>query len=210
MSTPGPSARTVAGFALVGVGALAAVFGVANLVSGERDSAAQPPESAVVTTPPQESQTSELQLPGEAETTPPAQDSPPPQQPPSPVEPPPAEQPPQSQQPPRPPEQGGEQSTEDTVVRVYNNSTIRGLAERAAADFRGVGWDVAETDNYSQGRIYTTTVYYRPGTPEERQARFLAEQFDARVEPRFPGLAEASDGVIAIVTNDYQGPKDGK
>lgn len=210
MSTPGPSARTVAGLALLGVGALAAVFGVANLVSGDGDNSAQPPESAVVTPPPQETQTSELQLPGEDETTLPAPDNPPPQQPPEPVEPPPAEQPPQSQQPPRPPEQGGEQSAERGVVRVYNNSTISGLAERAAADFRGVGWEVAETDNYSRGTIYTTTVYYRPGTPEEQQARFLAEQFDARVEPRFPGLADASDGVIAIVTNDYKGPKDGK
>ncbi|QGK68526.1 LytR family transcriptional regulator [Allosaccharopolyspora coralli] len=205
MSTPGPSGRTVAGFALVGVGVLAAVVGFTTLGSGERDSVAQPPESSVVTPPPEETQTSELQLPGEEETAPPTQDSPPPR-PPSPADPPPAEPP----QPPRPPEQGGEQSAEGTVVRVYNNSTISGLAERAAADFRGVGSVVAETGNYAQGTIYTTTIYYRPGTPEEEQARFLAEQFDARAEPRFPGLAESSDGVIAIVTNDYQGPKDGK
>ena len=96
------------------------------------------------------------------------------------------------------------------MVRVYNNSTIKGLAHRAAADFRGVGYEVAEVGNYAQGRIYTTTIYYRPGTPEEDQARFVAEQFNARVEPRFPGLDHASEGVIAIVTNDYHGPKDGK
>src|SRR4029450_11843982 len=49
-------------------------------------------------------------------------------------------------------------------VRVYNNSTITGLAGRASDEVRANGWAVVDTGNYSQGTIPTTTVYFRPGT----------------------------------------------
>lgn len=88
-------------------------------------------------------------------------------------------------------------------VRVYNNSLIEGLANKAANDFRGAGWLVVEVSNYSGGTIPTSTVYYRPGTNEEAAARTLGNQFDLRVEPRFDGIAQASPGLIVIVTNDY-------
>ena len=88
-------------------------------------------------------------------------------------------------------------------VRVYNNSLIEGLANKAASDFRGAGWLVVEVSNYSGGTIPTSTVYYRPGTNEEAAARTLGNQFDLRVEPRFDGIAQASPGLIVIVTNDY-------
>ncbi|MDQ0378866.1 LytR C-terminal domain-containing protein [Amycolatopsis thermophila] len=90
-------------------------------------------------------------------------------------------------------------------VRVYNNSTIHGLAARAADELRANGWNVVKVDNYSQGVIPTTTVYYTPGTDEETAARALADAFGMKVEPRFPGIQDASPGVIVIVTNDYQG-----
>jgi hypothetical protein len=89
-------------------------------------------------------------------------------------------------------------------VRVYNNSTIPGLAARAAEDFRQAGWPVEEVANYPYGVIPTSTVYYRPGTDEESPARALGEQFRLRVEPRFEGLRDASPGLIVIVTNDYE------
>jgi LytR cell envelope-related transcriptional attenuator len=91
-------------------------------------------------------------------------------------------------------------------VRVYNNSTVPLLAARAAEDVERSGWQVAETGNYSQGQIPTTTVYFRPGTDEEASARLLAEALRARVEPRFNGITAAHAGIIVIVTNDYQGP----
>lgn len=90
-------------------------------------------------------------------------------------------------------------------VRVYNNSTITGLAARAAADFRSAGWQVEEVANYPYGIIPTSTVYYRPGTGEQQAAQAIGNQFSLRVEPRFAGLDEASPGLIVIATNDYRG-----
>ena len=98
---------------------------------------------------------------------------------------------------------GGGTTVAHLPLRVYNNSTIGGLATRAADDFRNAGWPIDEIGNYPQGIIPTTTVYYRPGTEEEAPANALAEQFGMRVNPRFEGLQHASPGIIVIVTNDY-------
>ncbi|MDQ3765034.1 MAG: LytR C-terminal domain-containing protein [Actinomycetota bacterium] len=88
-------------------------------------------------------------------------------------------------------------------VRVYNNSTIRGLAARAADDLTAAGWMVVDVGNYAQGIISTTTVYYQEGTEEQAFAEEIGAEFGIRVEPRFPGIANADPGVIVIVTNDY-------
>lgn len=90
-------------------------------------------------------------------------------------------------------------------MRVYNNSTIKGLATRASADFTGAGWQVEVIANYPFGKIPTSTVYFRAGTPEEAAAVVLGNRFDLRIEPRFPGIDPASPGLIVIVTNDYGG-----
>lgn len=90
------------------------------------------------------------------------------------------------------------------AVRVYNNSTIRGLATRAANDLTAAGWTVVEVGNYSGGRIWTTTVYYQQGTGQRATAEVIGAEFGMRVEPRFAGIADASPGVILIVTNDYR------
>jgi hypothetical protein len=90
------------------------------------------------------------------------------------------------------------------TVRVFNNSTIKGLADRAAEDFRGSGWTINEVSNYSQGTIPTTTAFYRPGTDEEAAAKQLAQEFGIKAEPRFPGIESASPGVIVIVTKEYE------
>ncbi|GAA3893509.1 hypothetical protein GCM10022243_68010 [Saccharothrix violaceirubra] len=97
------------------------------------------------------------------------------------------------------------QASAKPLVRVYNNSTIVGLGARAAEDVKRAGWEVADTANYSQGQIPTTTVYFRPGTDEEASARQLAEVLHARAEPRFEGIVGAHAGIIVIVTNDYKG-----
>lgn len=88
-------------------------------------------------------------------------------------------------------------------VRVYNNSTITGLAARAAQDFRDAGWSVVEVGNYSSGIIPTSTVYYREGTSEQDAAQVMSAEFGLRAEPRFPGLRDSSPGLIVIVTNNY-------
>lgn len=87
-------------------------------------------------------------------------------------------------------------------MRVYNNSFVEHLAERAANDFRAGGWNVVDTGPH-QGKIAETTVYYRPGTAEEAQAKELAQQFGLRPEPRFDGIKNASPGIIVIVTKEY-------
>jgi hypothetical protein len=88
-------------------------------------------------------------------------------------------------------------------IRVYNNSTITGLAANAAGDFRSAGWEVGDVSNYPFGIIPTTTVYYRPGTAEQGVAEKLGQEFGLRVNPRFEGLKDATPGVIVIVTNDF-------
>ncbi|MFI9010351.1 LytR C-terminal domain-containing protein [Actinosynnema sp. NPDC053489] len=97
-------------------------------------------------------------------------------------------------------------TTPKVPVRVYNNSTLQGLAKRASEDVQRAGWQVAESGNYSSGTIPTTTVYFRPGTDEEASARELARVLNARVEQRFDGIRDAHPGIIVIVTNDYKGP----
>lgn len=88
-------------------------------------------------------------------------------------------------------------------LRVYNNSLIQGLAAKAKSDFESAGWTVTDISGYP-GAIPHSTVYFRPGTGEEAAAQELGKEFGLRVEPRFPGIAQSSDGVIVIVTEDYK------
>jgi type IV secretory pathway VirB10-like protein len=99
-----------------------------------------------------------------------------------------------------------DQSHNRGEVRVYNNSTIRGLAARAAEDLTAAGWTVVEVGNYAQGAIPTTTAYYQEGIDQRDDAEALGAEFGMRVEPRFPGIANAGSGLIVIVTNDYVSP----
>ncbi|HEV3357860.1 MAG TPA: LytR C-terminal domain-containing protein [Pseudonocardiaceae bacterium] len=90
-------------------------------------------------------------------------------------------------------------------VRVYNNGTIKGLAARAAADLTNAGFDVVQVGNYAQGDIPTSTAYYTPAPGEQATAQAIGTKFGMRVLPRFPGIADASPGVIVIITNDFKG-----
>jgi LytR cell envelope-related transcriptional attenuator len=101
---------------------------------------------------------------------------------------------------------GGGSDTGRSPLRVYNNSTVTGLAARAAGDLRGAGWTVTEIGGYPGADIPTSTVYYRPGTGEEAAAQEVGRAFGLRVEPRFAGIQQASPGVIVIVTKEYRSP----
>ncbi|MEU7813770.1 LytR C-terminal domain-containing protein, partial [Pseudonocardia sp. NPDC049154] len=100
---------------------------------------------------------------------------------------------------------GGAAAAPTLPLRVYNNSTVEGLAARAASDFRNGGWTVTDTTGYPYGVIPSSTVYYRPGTSEQASADRLAQEYGLRVEPRFDGIQDASPGLIVIVTQDYKG-----
>lgn len=190
MTSPESSARPgrVAGLALLGVAAVALVIGVISLFGSNGDGQADDGDNQPPTSETSETTGSEIAPPGESTTAP---------------------APTTTTTTTAPP--GGTTTTSPTPgpeksvpVRVYNNSTIKGLAAEAAEDLAAAGWTVAEVGNYSAGRIPTTTVYYTPGTAEEAAARALGEEFGMRVEDRFDGIRDANPGVIVIVTNDYR------
>ncbi|WP_086662581.1 LytR C-terminal domain-containing protein [Lentzea kentuckyensis] len=184
-----------AGFALLGVAAVALIIGVVSLFGGGSDT---PPsaEGSSTAPPPHTTTGSPTTVPTEASSAPPAATT---------TTVPPASS---AEQPPPPPVT--QPGAAKVPVRVYNNSTITGLASKASDEVRASGWTVADTGNYSQGTIPTTTVYYRPGTDEEASAKELAAALRARVEPRFTGIEKSPAGIILIVTNDYQGPSKSK
>ncbi len=200
-SPTGLSTAKLGGFALIGAGALAVVIGATTTFTSGAENSAQ---AAFPPPPPP---------PANQVMPPPAVPAPSPQ-------PAPPQGSPSSQQQPLPPapssgqpgsgSTGGQQPAAAIMVRVYNNSTITGLAHRAADDLQRAGYLVPEVGNYARGTIPTTTFYYRPGTDEQRQAEQAAARFGARVEPRFPGITDASPGLIAIITNDYKGPVAGQ
>lgn len=175
-----------AGFALLGVAAVALIIGVVSLFGGGEES---PPAAQSSSETPPVQTTSESPGPTTASSAPAATTT---AAPPTTTS---AAAPPVTQQP----------GAVKVPVRVYNNSNITGLANKASDEVRANGWEVAEKGNYSQGIIPTTTVYYRPGTDEEASAKELAAVLRARVEPRFEGIQSAAAGIILIVTNDYQG-----
>ncbi len=195
-----------AGVALIGVAIIAAVIGgISALGGGDGSNEAGP--SGTSTQPGTSGGPSSAPPSTSSSATPPSAStsaSPSSPTPPSPSSPPPGQA--TSSAPGGPGQPGGDQQASNkwVTVRVFNNSTIKGLADRAAEDFRGGGWNVNEVSNYSQGIIPTTTAFYRPGTDEEAAAKQLAQEFGIKAEPRFEGIQNASPGVIVIVTKEYQ------
>jgi hypothetical protein len=190
MTSPtGPSPAKIGGFALIGVAVAAAVIGLVSLgtggSSGGGDAAAAPTESVAPATPGTEA----VPLPSFGATPTAAAPTTP-----APV----AADTGASAG-------GGSAVAPMMPLRIYNNSTISGLAATAAADFQRGGWTVAATQNYPDGIIPTSTVYYRPGTNEQASAQRLADEYGLRVEQRFEGIRDASPGLIVIVTRDFKG-----
>ena len=90
-------------------------------------------------------------------------------------------------------------------MTVLNNSTIRGLADRAAAGVQARGWQVAQVGNFA-GRLEVTTVYYAPGdAAEQAAAQELAREFPqvTKVLPRYAGLPPTPAGIVLVVTKDW-------
>ena len=78
-------------------------------------------------------------------------------------------------------------SGREQPVRVYNNSTIKGLAARAADDVKAQGWPSSPsptTPRASSPPAPSTTGRARR---RRRSARALGRAFGVRVEPRFDG-----------------------
>lgn len=202
MSSPESPSSTrplrVAGLALLGLAAIALIIGLVTVFGDGGDGTAEPaasssrePGSSAQQPPPSSSGTSTAKPTSSstAPTTTTVPNGP-------------------SGGSPAPPPPGGDGNGEPgktQPVRVYNNSTIHGLAAQAADDLRAVGWNVVSVGNYPYGTIPTTTAYYRSGTAEQEAAEDIADNFGMKVERRFTGLNGFPAGVIVIVTNDYQG-----
>ena len=92
------------------------------------------------------------------------------------------------------------------AVRVYNNSTISGLAARRRRRLprrrldgrRGGQLPVVVGHHPDQHRLLP------PRNREQGSAERIGSEFGLRAAPAFAGLNDASPGLIVIVTNDYQ------
>jgi hypothetical protein len=84
----------------------------------------------------------------------------------------------------------------DAYVEVYNNSAIKGLAERTAVALQDVGWQVVATDNW-YGNIPSNTVYYPAKL--KSQANLLAK--DLGIPRTHPAVAPMRfDRLTVILT----------
>lgn len=214
MAGMGPGEREplrIAGYVLLGVAALAAIIGLVHMASGG-SGAATPSDTANQAAP--ASDTAAPSTPPAAPGTPNQLAAPAVPAPPAPAAPAPAAPAPALPGAGLPSESGSRSagkgsgnyssSTAKAPARVYNNSLIKGLAEQAADDMRGSGWTVTEVGNYPGGNVAASTVYYRPGTNEQAAAKHLASSLGMIAAPRFSGIADATPGLIVIVTKDYQ------
>ena len=208
------------GIALLGVGVIAATAGLFTSVSGNDAGTAVPsassqalPGTAAPVAPVEPAPTAPAAAPSEAAAPAPGATAPPVpavpdgaaarSAPPAAAEPAPAAPAPAPA--PAPAAGAGSGGTGARApLRVYNNSLIQGLAAEAKSDFESAGWTVTSISGYGEGVVDHSTAYFRPGTSEEAAAQELGREFGLRVEPRFPGIAQSSEGVIVIVTQDYK------
>jgi hypothetical protein len=97
----------------------------------------------------------------------------------------------------------GSTAAKSVPLIVLNNTTITGLAQRAAQRFENGGWTVTRYDNY-QNDILSTCAYFDPAIAGAKAAaEALQQQYPTikRVEPRF---GELPDGpVVVVLTPDY-------
>ena len=85
-------------------------------------------------------------------------------------------------------------------VRVYNISSIEGVAESAANRLRDAGWNVTETGDLSLPEISGTTVFFSDAPGEHEAADEVGKLLEAPVQPRVPELTEQPPGVVVAVT----------
>jgi hypothetical protein len=85
-------------------------------------------------------------------------------------------------------------------VRVYNISSQRGVAGRAADQLKQGGYNVTEVGNLSLPDVSATTVYFGSAPGERETADAVGQLLKAPVAPRTPAIADQPPGVIVVVT----------
>lgn len=86
---------------------------------------------------------------------------------------------------------------------VLNNTTVTGLASRAAHRFESAGWRVTSVGNLVND-ILSTCAYYDPSVPNAKAAaEVLKHEFPTikRVRPKFPQLPPGP--IVVVLTPDY-------
>jgi hypothetical protein len=86
---------------------------------------------------------------------------------------------------------------------VLNNTTIQGLAQQAADQFKAGGWNVTSVGNL-QNDIISTCAYFERGDPQAKAAaKALRQQYPTikRTKPKFPELPAGP--VVVVLTPDY-------
>ncbi|MEP6599997.1 MAG: LytR C-terminal domain-containing protein [Actinomycetota bacterium] len=94
-------------------------------------------------------------------------------------------------------------ATRPVPLVVLNNTSTSGLADFAAALFRGGGWQVTATADYAND-ILSTCAYYDPSNPANQQAALqLQQQFPriVRVKEKFDGLPAGP--LVVVLTSDW-------
>jgi hypothetical protein len=86
-------------------------------------------------------------------------------------------------------------------VRVYNISSSKGVAGRAADQIKQGGYNVTEVGNLTLSDVSTTTVYFGSAAGERETADAVGQLLKAPVAPRTPAVADQPPGVIVVVTS---------
>jgi LytR cell envelope-related transcriptional attenuator len=85
-------------------------------------------------------------------------------------------------------------------VRVYNISSSKGVAGRAADQLKQGGFTVTDVGNLTLPDVKATTVYFGSAAGERETADAVGQLLQAPVAPRTPAVADQPPGVIVVVT----------
>jgi len=86
-------------------------------------------------------------------------------------------------------------------VLVFNISSSKGVAGRAAEQLKDAGYNVTKVDNLSLPGVSATTVYFGSAAGEHETADAVGQLLKAPVAPRTPGITDQPPGVIVVVTS---------
>lgn len=84
-------------------------------------------------------------------------------------------------------------------VRVYNTTSVAGLAQGTADQVTEAGWKVTEVSNLAMPEVNVTTVFFGEAPGEEAAAHEIAKLLGLQAAPRPPELADEPPGIVIAV-----------
>ena len=85
-------------------------------------------------------------------------------------------------------------------VLVFNISSSKGVASKAADQIKQGGFNVTKIDNLTLPDVSKTTVYFTDAPGEHETADAVGQLLKAPVAPRTKDIADQPPGVIVVVT----------